>query len=482
MRALLDLSAVPEEARASRRRAWQVACGIAGVEADESAQSGGADVVVSYGSGGPGPSLPYDSAYDTARPVPDFPSWDVAMDQGAQASVDLLGLASFFLSQQEEMQAPQGRTFSVDDCASPEAYLVPWVGVLAHWITERVREVAVRGACIRPWPRHRHAVCVTSDADEIHWSWRRWVLVAVTKPWRLLGGSSYWNIPELAARLESVGMRGTFFVGFKGNEPHDVQYDSEEVQDELRALIDQGHEVGLHGSLGTARDAGSLAAQRRRLEAVLQGRVSSVRQHFLDFDRSLTWPAQAEAGFLCDSTAQVQRFNGFKHGMAHPFLTTQGSLIEVPPSTMDAYLLKGNRDEEDAWQELSLIMDRVRQVGGVLVVNWHNEWYNRRDRPAYVRLLDRLLESGWSDAHHDTVAGIAEWWRKRSRCRIRSSEGGVRITGAQGLETLSVSLVGPWVHDQIQVAGTDSWHVENDGDGLVVIMEGCGTEVSIMQD
>lgn len=469
----LDVEGLPEEVRQSRAWTWQTACRIAGVGWGEGTGGDGSTRTIRHAEGG----LPYEEVFDHVGPCPAFP--DPAEYETAQPRRDLLGPADFLLMHREERaffhEDGHHRALHFDDCADPDIYRTPWVDLLARWIAEQAAAAAqqedILDARLLPWGRARPAIAVTSDADEIRWSWRRRALVTLTRPWRHLGGNAYWNVHELAAEIERHGMRGTFHLGFGQGHPKGLQYQATEVAGDLRELSERGHEIGIHGSYLSYRRPRQLKREREAMERIVQRPVRTIRQHYLNFDRDITWKAQAEAGLQVDSTVMVRGINGFKAGTAHPYRPYGEDILEIPLTAMDTYLLKGHNVDE-ALAELHTLWGHIRSTGGVMVLNWHNEWFNTRDHPAYPETLHRFLDDVLVDRPvTGTLQELARQWRRRNRVEMVLDGEGLTLHVPERYQTdLAVELLGPWdIEKGLTVLGAASFRVLTGPTGRPVV-------------
>jgi hypothetical protein len=192
------------------------------------------------------------------------------------------------------------------------------------------------------------------------------------------------------------------------------------IADVMRALRDEGFDVGLHGSYESARVPGVLERERSRLEEALGAPVTTTRQHFLHWDVRRTPQLQEAAGFRADSSLGFNRNVGFRAGTSLPFRQFDVAagrpldLVQVPLVVQDAALLgpiaagRGN-----ARAAVERLFDEVAAVEGAITLVFHPD---KLVRPEWLALyewaLDHALETGgWVTS----VAGLDAWWRERER-------------------------------------------------------------------
>jgi hypothetical protein len=196
----------------------------------------------------------------------------------------------------------------------------------------------------------------------------------------------------------------------------------------LRALLDRGCEINLHGSFATTDDHAQFAEQRRRLAALTQRPVPGVRQHFLRMQPGETIRGMAAAGFRYDSTAGFPDRNGFRLGVGDVIPAWDGAgdrpldIQETPVIWMDRALSKyAGVEDPEAWiTEGVALADACRATQGLWVGVWHPNLTPALGFPgapaAFAALLDRLLARQPFLAPLDR---LVEWRVARRAVRVR---------------------------------------------------------------
>ncbi len=315
------------------------------------------------------------------------------------------------------------------------------------------------GQDIKPtWPEDKEfGVCLTHDVDKIHpWSDRELLRAGYREARLKLSRSAPISATKSLAGhavgalkatrkgrtspghyfdkwLEaerSVGANSTFFfcperptfrhqsnTVYRYNDP--VEFDGRKitVADLMQTLRDRGNEIGLHAFQGAMDDPEVLRSQRRQVASASAGPVESVRHHWLLYDISSTPKAQADAGLKYDSTLAVTGNVGFRFGTSYPWrlydLQAEKSLdvVEIPLVIQDTALfdqkymgLSGDK----ALEYVIRLGEHVKEVSGVLTLNWHPNTTKRGERhDVYRRALEKLEGMG---AWFGTVAEIGEVW------------------------------------------------------------------------
>lgn len=224
----------------------------------------------------------------------------------------------------------------------------------------------------------------------------------------LFSNPSYWQFDYWRDLEESYDIRSVFYVYAcsRTKSPRtwllDPSYrvDVDAIlQSVLGSLLEQGFEVGLHGSYDSAVDNTLLAEEKDVLETSLGCEVKKTRQHWLRYDENLT-PTLHERLFSYDSTLGWNDCMGFRSGCAsryRPWSHVERRSLNyfvTPQVLMDSNIYDygaGNVLELEE-QALKMVRD-LRSVKNAFVsVSWHQRVsssdYNWH--PLYERLLEAV--------------------------------------------------------------------------------------------
>lgn len=306
------------------------------------------------------------------------------------------------------------------------------------------------------WPRGRSAaIGLSHDVDLPD---RYALLQSAMRPWRLRGAPrtylrrtlelaarrardrnprDYWLFDQIMDSETARGFRSTFFfatVPFHARlGAHlDVAYDvgRHEFRTAFRSIRDADFGIGLHASYRAYEDASRLAAERARLSAVADGEVAGVRHHYwhLGQDFEATLRAHEQAGFAYDTSIAFNDHLGFRRSVAlpfHPFdpvLDRPLRTVQLPTFCMDGNLFYVSSDIDTAVEAVGRMIDRIVEVGGLGVIDWHIQSSfpaNREFRAwgiAYQEILSHL--AGRSDVWVTSLETIAAWVARRADARI----------------------------------------------------------------
>ena len=184
---------------------------------------------------------------------------------------------------------------------------------------------------------------------------------------------------------ERHGLRSAFYFlahRDRGHREGPFLFEHPWVRSLVGRVSRRGHEVGLHPSYRTYRDAAGTREELERLlrvadaEGVRQDEWGG-RQHFLRWANPDTWRNWEAAGLSYDCTLGYSETVGFRTGTCHPYrvydLRERQTLrlVERPFQIMDVALLS-KTSLESAYAAVMDIAAQCRRYGGCLGILWHN--------------------------------------------------------------------------------------------------------------
>lgn len=355
-------------------------------------------------------------------------------DERIRLGLDVFGSAFYMLSRYEEIVRPERDKHDRFPATASLAYQEDF---LDRPIVNEYLEIL--WACINKlWPELRrtpraYRAELSHDVDHPH--------SVVNKPWStvlktagsdLVRNKDFQNPPRrIYARLrkpggsfeadpnntfdfimatsERHGLRSAFnFITDHSAEVIDGDYsmDLPWVRELMRGMHQRGHEIGLHPSYNTFRDAAQTKRELDRLlEAAEQEGIRQAqwggRQHFLRWDASVTWQIWADVGLSYDSTLSFADRAGFRCGVCYEYPTFNLSggralpLRERPLIVMYGTLFE--RQYMDltvpaARSKTQALADVCRLFDGQFTILWHN---------------NELVTSGQRHFYQDIVEAVA---------------------------------------------------------------------------
>lgn len=177
------------------------------------------------------------------------------------------------------------------------------------------------------------------------------------------------------------------------------QVEDKRIQSLLEEIKSRGHDIGLHPSYMTFKDASLMKEEKVILEKNSGRSITRSRQHFLRFGVPETWQHLSEAGITEDSTLGYAAEPGFRCGTSKPFPVfdvhqrKELPLIERPLLVMDVSL----RFYKKLTIEESIILcdkikSEVKKHNGEFVFLWHNSTLSEIDGwAAWKVVLENLM-------------------------------------------------------------------------------------------
>jgi peptidoglycan/xylan/chitin deacetylase (PgdA/CDA1 family) len=188
---------------------------------------------------------------------------------------------------------------------------------------------------------------------------------------------------------ERRGLKSTFyFMAGRTDHRYDGDYslDAPWIQALLREIHDRGHEIGLHPSYHTWRDAAQLSGELNRLRLAaerlrIRQNEWGGRQHYLRFRAPETWRHYETAGLAFDATLTFADRAGFRCSTCYEFTPFDLEerrplrLREHPLTVMDGTLLDASYmglSPDRAREAIKSLAQTCRSFAGTFSLLWHN--------------------------------------------------------------------------------------------------------------
>jgi hypothetical protein len=227
----------------------------------------------------------------------------------------------------------------------------------------------------------------------------------------LFGRSHFWNFREWMAFERALGARGAFyFMARRGSLVEyalgtpDAFYDVSRprFRELFKALREEGFEIGLHASYHAHRALALLQQEKSALEEAAGVTIRGNRHRYWHLDPRtphLTLAMHEAAHFQYDSSLAFDRAPGFRRGICHPFRPyhlgerRQLHVVQLPPAWSDRHFdlpLTAGATEEPT-RVARMLLDAVRQTGGVAILNYDERGMNPDFYPRYGQWLGSFL-------------------------------------------------------------------------------------------
>ncbi len=272
------------------------------------------------------------------------------------------------------------------------------------------------------WPEASpFAACLTHDVDNIvhprrHILSTRGRFTTADLILGLLGLRSLYSNIGLVAREESRrGFRSSFFL-LTSN------YPLRDLLPSITPLREDGWEVALHGDFGTHDSLEKMREAVQRFHSATGFPPGGVREHYLRFDFEKTWQIMESVGFAYDTSVGARESLGFPLGFSTPFHPpghdwSSMKILEIPLVLMDTTLWGYLKlDEEEGMADVEVMIEKVKEVGGLFTLLWHQEAMRMRGGRLYPRILENLARR---ECFVSSAIGVASWWESRSVPLVR---------------------------------------------------------------
>ncbi|HXQ21413.1 MAG TPA: polysaccharide deacetylase family protein [Candidatus Acidoferrales bacterium] len=206
----------------------------------------------------------------------------------------------------------------------------------------------------------------------------------------------YLDIPHITAQEARFAARSSFQFVVAWGHRADPRYARGDVPCHI---VPEEWEVCLHSSYLAARTPGSMARERKRLEALAGRVVRGGRQHYLNFEPAELFREAAAAGLGYDLSVGYNDRSGPRAGTYFPFRPNDldakrpYQFWEIPFVLMDTTLATTYRlGATEALAHAQAVLDPVAAAGGCVAIIWHQEQCGGLLDPGYDRTYFQLLE------------------------------------------------------------------------------------------
>ena len=275
---------------------------------------------------------------------------------------------------------------------------------------------------------HPFAICLTHDVDDIRPTMAHRASHTVHSLKERVGGGGrapqnrfsrcdYRNFQEIMRLEEEYGATSSFFFLTTDRDFRRFRYYIEDLEADMGCIRDQNHEVGLHGGYGTYCDQKAMAAEKARLERVLNSAIVGYRSHYIQFETPDTWHFLHQAGFEYDTTYGYPDVIGFRNGMCHPYWPFDRNIgqyidiLEIPLCIMDVQLPA--QVPAETWRAVTGMVDAVEACHGTLTLNFHNDTFSNAAKRRRLQVYQKILELGkQKNAWMTSGEEIYHWWMR----------------------------------------------------------------------
>lgn len=262
--------------------------------------------------------------------------------------------------------------------------------------------------------KKKFIICLTHDIDVINYS-----KLKMTKDFlRSLSKIEFKkfeqlrNFKKIIEIEKKYSAKSTFFFAALNKWDFEFNYRIEELRNDVRYIVENGFEIGLHGGYDTFNNIDKVKEEKNRLEDICLREILGYRNHYLRFKIPDSWEMLKRAGFEYDSTIGYHNCVGFKNGMSHPFKPYNLNkdnfidIFEIPLNVMDETLFSHMcLNLDSAWKIVKSLIDETEKSKGVLTLLWHNTNFYGNMLEFYERILEYSKEkNAW-------ITGCEDVWK-----------------------------------------------------------------------
>ena len=263
------------------------------------------------------------------------------------------------------------------------------------------------------WGKFDFAVSLTHDIDNCKSAWlegsfselKKGKLISIPQLIykRFFSRDEWFNFRTISDIEKKYNATSSFyFLPRKGKTNNlknsDYEITSSEIQEEIKYLKDEGHDIGVHGSFGSHLNFVLFNEDIKRINSK---EIAGNRFHFLMFDVLKTVSILESSNIKYDTSLGFAEQTGFRRGTCFPFYLYNfeeeriSGILETPLIVMDAtlrniYNIDSNRDE--LISEIEILVKEIKKWNGVFTLLWHNNYFSdykfKGWREMYIYILE----------------------------------------------------------------------------------------------
>jgi hypothetical protein len=155
------------------------------------------------------------------------------------------------------------------------------------------------------------------------------------------------------------------------------------LKDQVKAMLADGFQFGLHGSYKSATSSSLLLEEKTTLEETIGSHINKTRQHWLNYEERVT-PAAHSKLFEIDATIGWNDEIGFRAGCAslyHPFNHQEQKAfnhMEIPLVIMDSTIYDySSLNTESELRRAMKLLEGLKDVkNSHVAISWHQRVCN----------------------------------------------------------------------------------------------------------
>lgn len=192
----------------------------------------------------------------------------------------------------------------------------------------------------------------------------------------------WFNFDQLLKIEDKLNITASYYfittnISKNGYPNADYDLSSPQMQQILTNIYNGGHDIGIHGSIGTGYDTEKLKSEMKQFSnSILGGRF-----HYLMMRIPESFAVIENSGLRYDSSLGFAEQIGFRNGLCFPYHPYDFEnekpfkFLEFPFQMMDKTLIQPyymGLNPEDAIQSVKSLIDEINKFSGYFIFIWHN--------------------------------------------------------------------------------------------------------------
>jgi hypothetical protein len=208
----------------------------------------------------------------------------------------------------------------------------------------------------------------------------------------------YDTFDQILSLENKYGASSSFYFMAETDYSGGYQLNNKNTLQIIEKLKAANAELGLHPGYYSYNNSDIFKKQKDIFTKTLNVNSPGCRQHFLRWKTPDTWRIQEKCGIAYDTTLCFADHEGFRAGICHPFQPFDLienrilNIWEIPLTIMDG-TLSGYRNysPQEGLSVVDSYMNTVKKYGGVMVLLWHNSFFDPDSYPGWTNIYENIL-------------------------------------------------------------------------------------------
>ncbi len=304
--------------------------------------------------------------------------------------------------------------FKASFLKSVDAYQIPLVNYYFDILASSIRDLPDNNIDINPIHQKKLKIGITHDIDNcqtgslqdgyrefLSGNWYSSIRKILQ---RLIKDDIWYNFEDLLKIEKKYGIGTSYFFITENNSKNgypnaDYKFHSKKIQSLLYQIQDDGHEVGIHGSIGSGFDKDQLNREIIKFPFEIFGG----RFHYLMMRLPKTFHELEESNIRYDASLGFAESVSFRNGFCFPYQPYNNvedkpfTFIEFPFQMMDKTLIQDyymGLTPENAIQLAKNMIDEIAKFSGYFNLIWHNNTITGYKYEKWKKVLIYIIKYG----------------------------------------------------------------------------------------